>query len=187
MQTIGLYNGMVMLEDPSTGTMWDHLTGKAVHGPGAGARMATWSVHFATASEALAQDESAVLYASRMGWLKRQFINLQRLFMWTGILPPMFTATMAPEDTRLQRAALGVGLVAGGAARFYPLTALEHANLSEGVRDTWQGKEAVLRRAEGESVPRVAWGGAEEGFQQFYLRWYGFALTYPHCTVFGQE
>lgn len=176
----GLYNGVVILTDDETGSYWDHITGAAVYGPLAGKQLENWGIAMTTVGGALEQDPEMILLRSRQHqitiWLMER---LQWLFDKVNFLPPFFIKTMGQTDDRLPKMALGVGVVVDGEARFYAKTAI-----GEGIADEWNGKTLYVRFGDRDRVPYAAWGDGSRPFQ-LYLRWYGFSLTFPKCSVYG--
>jgi len=75
---------------------------------------------------------------------------------------PLFAGTLSKEDERRPRMELGLGVWTS--AKYYPMERIrEHSLGSTGM--------ASVRR-----VQRP---------QQVFARWYGFALTFPGCEIFG--
>ncbi|MEM8642775.1 MAG: DUF3179 domain-containing (seleno)protein [Cyanobacteria bacterium P01_G01_bin.54] len=175
----GLYNGVAILTDAETGTYWDHITGRAVFGPLQGTQLAVWNMEMTTVNAALAQRPQLKLLRSHQRPVLTRLMRLgQWLFGRTGFLPKLFTQTMAPEDPRLPRMTLGLGVVVERSARFYPLSALQ-----QGVQDELENRPLRVTLNGADGVPQATW---QEGTRplQYFLRWYGFALTFPHCTIY---
>ena len=174
----GLYNGLVLLIDDETGTYWDHITGVAVHGPLAGARLETWGIELETAQAAAAEDPGIRLLRSRrhraLGWLMSMGRGIWGVL---GRPPPRFPATMAAVDPRLGQMTMGLGVVAGE-ARFYPVK-----KIGKGVSDGWDGRRLRLTLGPSGRIPRAVW--EDDGARPFQLfsRWYGFVLTFPNCAL----
>ena len=174
----GLYNGLVLLIDDETGTYWDHITGRAVHGPLKGARLETWGIELETAASAAARAPETRLSRSRRHPVLAWLLGVAR-GIW-GVLgrpPPFFPATMAAVDPRLPQMTMGLGVVAGE-ARFYPLRAI-----GDGIDDAWHGRRLRVALGPGDRIPRAVW--ADDGTRplQLFSRWYGFVLTYPNCAL----
>jgi hypothetical protein len=184
----GLYNGLVLLVDDETRTYWDHITGEALHGPRAGARLEAFGVQMTTLERALADEPWLQLMRSRPGPIARAFgrLHLARL-RGRGWMPPYFHLTMAGRDERLPRMANGLGVVEGGEARFYPMEALLHGGEAPslaGVTDSWSGRPLHVAVDPDDRFPFAEWEDGARPFQLF-TRWYGFSYAYPGCAIFA--
>lgn len=178
-QVGGLYNGVAILTDDETGTYWDHITGQAVHGPLQGTQLDIWSLEMTTVAAALKREPELRLLRSHQRPLFRRAMRLgQWIFGQTGFLPKLFTQTMAPKDPRLPRMTMGLGVVVDGTARFYPMSALQ-----EPVIDKLGNQQLQVAINQVDGVPQAT---DQEGNRplQYFLRWYGFALTFPNCSVY---
>jgi hypothetical protein len=132
-------------------------------------------------------------------------------------LSDMFIATLGKEDTRRPRMDMGLGIWSGTTRRYYPMERIrerggafvdqlegrkvllyinpETATPAAAFVDTksakLQGNElhldngAVIRS--GVLFDRKGNRQAADDPQQIFTRWYGFALTFPGCEVFGQQ
>ncbi|MGK7875464.1 MAG: DUF3179 domain-containing (seleno)protein [Xenococcaceae cyanobacterium] len=175
----GLYNGVAILTDDETGTYWDHITGQAVYGPLEGMQLDIWSLEMTTAKAALLQEPDLKILRSYQRPVVRRVMGLgQWMFGKTGFLPKMFTQTMEPEDPRLPRMTMGLGVVVKGKACFYPVEAIQQPAIEE-----WDSKLLHIALNKVDGVPYAMW---EDGTRplQFFLRWYGFALTFPNCSIY---
>jgi len=131
-----------------------------------------------------------------------------------GILPPNFRRTMDRSDDRRPRLDIGLGVWTDNASRFYPQTVLvSHgkalidrfdgqslAVYLDPVTGTPQAfftpatgcqwDESILRLTDGTAVENgrvcAADGESLAPLQpmQLHSRWYGFAYTFPNCTIF---
>jgi hypothetical protein len=134
----------------------------------------------------------------------------------TAQLMPMFSQTLGKEDTRRPQMELGLGIWTSTTHRYYPVAAIrargrafiDHidgksaliyidpetsnpaamfvdANTAkmEGadirLDDHWVVRSGVLM--DRSAKPRDA-----DRPQQMFTRWYGFALTFPGCEIFGE-
>ncbi|MFQ5705389.1 MAG: DUF3179 domain-containing (seleno)protein [Gemmatimonadales bacterium] len=176
----GLYDGLVLLIDDETGTYWDHIRGEAVYGPIAGEHLARWAVTMTNAAAALADHPDLQLARSRPAMRVWLMGRLYRLVMRKkGFLPPGFRKTMGEMDDRLPHMTHGLGVVHDGEARFYPMAAID-----TGLNDSWGGRIVHISIGERDHIPSAHWENGERPFQLF-TRWYGFAYTYPGCTIGG--
>lgn len=126
-----------------------------------------------------------------------------------------FKSSLTVEDERRLRMERGLGVVyKGEAQRFYPVSAIEQAGAivdtiagrrllvyidrdsqvpvagqTDASSAEWQGDELVLDT--GDRVrdrQRVGQNGMIFEFEQplqLFTRWYGFALTFPNCDIYG--
>ena len=175
----GLYNGLALLIDDETRTYWDHVTGEAVHGPLAGAKMPMWGIEMTNVETALRREPDLPVHLSRpnlkgvmMGWVSR-FIQ--------GRFPPGFRKTMAPVDRRLPEMEIGLGVITDRAQRFYPRSIIPSR-----LDDAIDGR-AILLSIGPDSIPSAIWSDDATRPIQLFSRWYGFSLTYPACQVHGIE
>lgn len=178
-QVGGLYNGVAILTDDETGTYWDHITGQAVYGPLAGTQLEAWSLEMTTVAAARRQEPELRILRSHQRPIFRRVMHFgQWTFGQTGYLPKLFTQTMAPEDPRLPRMTMGLGVVVDKISRFYP-----HFAIEQQVSDEWNGQMLQVSLNPIDSVPCATWTDGTRPLQ-YFLRWYGFALTFPHCSIY---
>lgn len=130
-------------------------------------------------------------------------------------LPPNFARTMGPEDQRRPRMDRGLGVWTEQTARYYPLETIEAASgvfidvldnrrvliycdpLTGVPAAVWTSAEWARWNSEtleldtGERVENGVFlnhEGAPHRFErplQIFTRWYGFALTFQNCDVYG--
>ncbi|NEP12815.1 MAG: DUF3179 domain-containing protein [Symploca sp. SIO2C1] len=175
----GLYNGVVILTDEETGTYWNHMTGEAVYGPMTGTQLDTWGIEMTTVQAAMQAEPNLIILRSHQHRLEVWMMKrLQWLFGKFNFLPPFFVKTMAEVDPRLPEMTMGLGVVVGKEARFYPMSVI-----GDGITDNWQGQLLNIRIGEIDRVPSAVWGDGTRPLQLF-LRWYGFVLTYPNCSLY---
>lgn len=164
-------------------TYWDHITGEAVHGPLVGRQLETWPVTQTSVAGALAETPALRANLSGHRSLRAALMNLgYRLRMSRkGYVPPFFRRTMQDPDRRLPELTLGLGVVEGRRARYYPVSALRDG----GVEEDWAGRMLAVRRNKTDGVPFAGW--VDTGARPFQLlsRWYGFSYTYPGCEVYA--
>lgn len=181
----GLYQGLLVMEDLLTGSVWHHLTGECLQGPLAGARLdVLGSVLHLTAAQALHEYPQAHITFCRQSRFRRWYARLINTVVRgrRGFIPPPFYRTMLPADGRLPRLELGLGVWDNSLARFYPLKILQ----SGGVVDDWHGRELHIGLNRQTNVPSATFKNApgEKPWQTF-TRWYGFAATFPDCEIFS--
>ena len=181
LSTGGLYNGVALLIDDETGSYWDHMTGRALHGPLAGQQLRAHGLHMTTVRSELARADAARIWVSRLS-LRQWLMSMMcmRAVRGAGFFPPGFRRTMKPVDPRLPEFAQGLGVIIDEQATFYPKLSLRAGP----VEDRWAGQLLRVALDPFDGVPHaVAADGARP--LQLFLRWYGFSANYPDCRVFG--
>ena len=176
----GLYDGLFLMVDDETRTYWSHVTGEALHGPLAGARLPVWGVTQIDAG-AVPDPDRVALLRSRPGWARRL---VMRFLFFGGKLawfPPGFRATMGGSDPRLPEMEMGLGVVDGDVRRFYPRRAI-----GEGLDDRIAGRRIRIAPGASDRTPRASWEDGSRPLQMF-TRWYGFAASFPGCEVHGVD
>ena len=178
----GLYDGLVLLGDDETRSYWHHITGEAVCGPLAGARMEMWGVELTTLEVALDRDPRMVLHRSRPGLFGRAMGWVTGLPGARGWLPPGMRLTMgSAPDKRLPQMEIGLGVLSSGTKRFYPM-----ASMGDGFQDTLDGKELRVEVDPRSGVPTATWpDGARP--PQIFSRWYGFSRSFPGCEIYQEQ
>ena len=130
-------------------------------------------------------------------------------------LTPAFVDTLGTEDERLPRMTMGLGIVTDTTTRFYPtesiqergalLDELDDRRILVFVDRTTFTPAALFVNAssatlDGRDVRLDTGGVVRDGLlydadgtradvdrpQQFFTRWYGFALTFPEPEIFGR-
>ena len=130
--TAGAYDGLMVMQDDATGTIWNHVTGEALYGPGVGSTLgAPGNVLHATVKQLLAAAPDARIAISDRAY----FADGKRHGTLEGIallgrrhgrpddrtaLSDVFIATLGTEDKRRPRMDLGLGIWWDGGSRYYP-------------------------------------------------------------------
>jgi hypothetical protein len=207
----GLYDGVSILWDEETGSLWHHVTGRAMNGPMAGAEMQTFNALQMTAGAALkAYPDLRVAISDRP--IRR---GNQRSVDRDRELSERFRETMADEDTRRPTMEIGIGIwdETEGSHRYYaveairesgnaliddleagrvlihldPLTGTPLAQYTSASSAEWDGD--TLRLDTG-SVIRDGLlytpGGERQEVRrplQLFTRWYGWALMFPDTEI----
>jgi len=209
----GLYDGVSILWDEETGTIWDHITGEAVYGPLAGARLPVYNLLHTTVEAALEADPDLEIAISERP-IRVEGNFLKQIFERLTGLNERFQGTMAREDTRRPTMEVGIGVWDGDAAKYYAMEDVLDAG--EVIVDRLNGRGVVVyveprsralaalranasgaRWADGElrlDTGQVFRDGAlfdESGERQeierplqVFTRWYGFALTFPETEIY---
>lgn len=179
----GLLNGLVILRDKETGSLWDHITGKAIHGPLTGYQLEVWQVHMTTLKAALSQNpETRVLisnYPSLQKWIAGR---LYSRFIQAKVLMPFFFrwSMQGQPDPRLPELTQGLGVIFDGNAKYYPLFTIP----PEGLDDRWLNRRLHIQLDQMDGVPQATWVETDRRPMQLLTRWYGFSFTYPGCDIF---
>ena len=171
---VGLYDGIFVMQDAETKTLWNHITGEAMYGPLAGRSLGpVGNLLQMNVKQALAMDakiqiaiSDRVYFAAthryypieRIRERGRAFVDrldardvLIYIDPETNTPAALFvTASMAPMQDK------EIHLETGAVVR-------------DGVLFNRSGKRQTAGRP-----------------QQVFTRWYGFALTFPGSEVFGQ-
>ena len=209
-RTVGIFNGLSMLKDEATESVWNHITGEAVYGPKKGERLPIYNLLHTTVRGALEADPEVSFAMSdrpirRMPGLRDRMRSLR----------PGFRSTIVKEDTRRPTMELGLGVWTDSEARYYPMETVE-AN-GGALIDHFDGRsllvyleagfgglvalfvESATATAEDSSVQLdgglAVRGGVlvdAEGERveivrpmQMFTRWYGFSLTFTETTIYG--
>lgn len=210
----GLYDGVSILWDRETGSLWHHITGQALYGPLTGRTLSpVGNLLHTTVEQALAGDPDVEIAIS-----DRPIRQESRWAPWVTRLPVLgaaFRRTMSAEDTRRPTMDVGLGVWIDSTARYYPLATIAAAG--NALVDTLAGRRLlVYRPARPGSAPQALyttassaqWVGetlrlpsgetvdasgvidadghrrAVERPLQVFTRWYGFALTFPQTGVY---
>jgi hypothetical protein len=137
----GIWNGVFVMRDRETGTLWSHYTGEAFEGPLQGRRLEWIQTRRAQYGRLLNEHPDATI--PERGALKFRSTpppKSRRAAMGEA-LPPAFVPTIAKEDDRLGRHEHGLGVFVGGHQRFYKLDDLHSRGL---VRDTIGDVDVVV-------------------------------------------
>ncbi len=179
--TGGLYNGLVLLIDDETETYWDHITGEAVYGPLTGAQTDMWSIRITNVKTALQEQPDLLLLRSKPGFLGGMISWAMSLPFFKGKLLPGFRKTMDARDDRLPEMEIGLGVIAYGIKRFYPM-ALIRNSIEDDLGD--HAISVGINESDGMPYAQLAEGTRPI---QLFTRWYGFAYTYPGCEIYAKS
>ncbi|MFT5679805.1 MAG: hypothetical protein ACI8RZ_000710 [Myxococcota bacterium] len=183
----GIANGLAVMRDEESKSLWDHITGECFEGPMEGARMEFWPVSMTSVAAELARDPDAIL-------LKSDFRSLASRLMTTAasvglsahnkgtVLAPHFRKSMAIEiDSRLPEGEQGLGIMTDDfVGRFYPVRLLQDGP----IEDTWQGRALRVELGEIDRIPFATFTDTGALPMQLLTRWYGFAFTCPGCGIY---
>jgi len=209
----GLYDALFVMRDVETSTLWNHITGEAVHGPLLGRTLPIANLLQMNVRQTLAVDPKMDVAIS-----SRPFSGGGNRLDPDATLSERFIGSLnlKEEDTRRPRMELGLGLSAGDRHRFYPMDAIRQRGGA--FFDRFDNRKVLIYIDQDTATPAALFvdaAGAEvHGLEvrlddgrivrsgmlvgrdgkaqtaarplQTFTRWYGFALTFPGCDVFGQ-
>jgi hypothetical protein len=135
---VGIYDGLAVIQDKESKTLWNHVTGEAMYGPLVGRTLkhASNLLHM-NVRQALAIDANMPIAVS-----DRQYFVGEKLFgtaagflggrgaeRWApgnadAQIVPSFVPTLGREDARRPRMDIGLGVWAGSTRRYYPMDLL---------------------------------------------------------------
>ena len=204
-----------MLGDEETGSIWNHITGRAVYGPLEGYTLPVSNLLHMTAEQALDRYPGLSVAISDRPIRGRRGL-LAPIADRIPFLRPGFRSTIVKEDTRLPTMEIGLGVWTDSEQRYFPLEAVQAAGGA--ILDRFDGRRLVVyvesgsygldaffteeqavstdgsRFAVGEEsvleggVLRDASGDRLDMHRplQMFSRWYGFALTFPGTSIYGR-
>ena len=121
----GLFDGLFIMEDEQTSSLWNHMTGEAVYGTHAGDSIPISNLLHMNVTQAIEVDpETRVAISDRPYNLDNE--NPSR---WTpedkdASLNQVFVSTLGLEDKRLPRMDIGLGIWTEDTQRYYSVDAL---------------------------------------------------------------
>jgi len=209
----GLYDGIPLLKDAECGSYWNHITGECVHGPLVGNRLPTFNLLHMTARRALERYPDLAVAISDVAPWPKKFTPYQESPKMTQIFEGFMRGTMGPEDTRRPTLDLGLGVWTAGAQRYYPVNTIAASGgvidrldgrnvliyldpqtntpaalFTDAKSLKWNEGDARLDNGETirDGVLYASNGHrvAVERPLQMFTRWYGFAYTFPGCSVY---
>ncbi len=203
-----------MLGDEETGSIWNHITGRAVYGELKGNTLPIFNLLHMTAEQALDRYPGLSIAIS-----DRPVRGRRGMFAPIAERIPClrdgFRSTIVEEDTRLPTMEIGLGVWTDSERRYYTIEAVQAAGGA--IVDTFDGRRLVVYVEPGSysldaffteertastdgshvtvgdglvveaGVLRDASGARLEMDRplQMFSRWYGFALTFPSTTIYG--
>lgn len=136
---VGLYDGLFVIQDTETKTLWNHITGEALYGPMVGKTLGPLgNVLQVTVKQALTLEPDMRVAISDRGY----FVNGRQMgtaptfgggrgrgpqpggghrLGADATLSDMFTTTLGREDARRPRMDLGLGVWTEKTRRYYPM------------------------------------------------------------------
>ena len=207
----GLYDGVSILRDLETGTIWNHITGAPMYGSLTGNRLATYNLLQTTVAGALAAYPQIDVAISDRPIRKQKESFIDQI----PVLGGMLRRTMAREDDRRPQMELGLGIWREDVQRYYPMNTVRKQDglvvdafedrqvvvyidprtrvltslFTRAAHAEWDGKK--IRLSDGTTIRDGALFDAagerieQERPLQLFTRWYGFALTFPETTIYA--
>ena len=205
---VGVYDGLFVMQDRDSKTLWNHITGDALYGPHVGRTLGPpGNLLQMNVRQALAIDsETRVAISNRMYVAGGK--RLGSAFGLAGAerpapdvltegaeprpgpsldatMRPEFVPTLGDEDNRRPRMDLGLGVWTDTTRRYYPKERIEARG--DAFIDELDGRKIVVFIDPDTFTPAALFVDATgERPQQMFTRWYGFALTFPGSEVFGE-
>ena len=188
----GIANGLALMRDEESNSLWDHITGECFEGSLNGERLDFWPVHLTTVLAERTQNPNTILLKSdyrsiKVTMMRRVLIGFGKdkgiiKNKGTLILPHFRKSMHSDVDPRLPEGEQGLGIIdAQDNGKFYPMRLLPKG---EAIKDSWQGRLLHIERGILDGVPFAIWADTGEPPMQLLSRWYGFAFTYPHCDIY---
>ena len=162
----GLYDGLSIIRDDETGTLWNHLTGEAMFGPLKGHTLGPPRNLWQTTVEAALDGYPGIHVALSDRPIRRRGRALDPLAGGRR-LRRMFLRTIGREDDRLETMTIGIGLFSrdNATGKFYPMAALTQAD--NAIVDTFDGRRVLVYYAPRVRAPRAIYSPASS------VRWEG--------------
>ncbi len=184
----GLANGLAVMRDEETESLWDHITGECFSGPLNGRRLEFWYAGLTNVAAALEKHPDTILLRSGYRSLRSSFMGnvVGRRLSYSNestMLPPNFRKSMGRAiDPRLPEGEQGLGLRDDGDhGKFYPVALIP---LGGAIEDVWVDRPLRIERNALDGVPYATWTDTGEAPMQLLSRWYGFSFTYPGCEIY---
>ena len=138
---VGLYDGLFVMQDQETRTLWNHITGEALYGPLVGRTLGPMgNLLQVSVEQALVREPMMPVAISDSPYsINGQLFGREgpiaggrggrgagrsRLDDPNASLRVGFIETLGVEDTRLERMELGLGVVTENTVRFYPMSVI---------------------------------------------------------------
>jgi Protein of unknown function (DUF3179) len=119
---VGLYNGLFVMQDEESKTLWNHITGEALYGPHVGRTLGPIAnLMQMNVQEALELDPAMEVAISDRPYTGRSDIPGRGTLGDDAQLMPMFVETLGKEDTRRPRMDMGLGIWTAETRRYYPM------------------------------------------------------------------
>lgn len=143
----GIYNGVFVMRDRETGTLWSHYTGEGLSGPLKGRRLEWVKVDRGTVAE-LRVEGATTLARAQLRWRDKPVKQGPQRAQKTT-LNPEFEKTLNSALERLPPHTHGLGVAAGTEQRFYTLDRLYEGSV---IQDRLGGVDVVVMIHDGSST-----------------------------------
>jgi hypothetical protein len=213
---VGLYDGLFVMQDQESKTLWNHISGEALYGPHVGRTLGpVGNLLQMNVSEALELDPAMQVAISDRPYTGRYEPGTGMLSDDAQLMP-MFTETLGEEDDRRPRMDMGLGIWTTQTRRYYPMEAIQARGRA--FIDELDGRSVLIyidtrsmtpsalfinaesAELEGREVQLDTGGVVRSGVvfdasgnrvdaelpQQIFTRWYGYALTFPGSEIYGE-
>ena len=211
---VGLYDGLFVMQDVETETLWSHITGEALYGKMLDHQMPISNLLQMNVALALEMDpDMPVAISDYVGGRVGPDMgpgNEQ------AQLRAEFSQTLGSEDTRRERMEVGLGLWSDTARKYYPFSTLRDAGrviidefdgrrlvvyvdplsatpaaaFVDAAEAQIEGREVVFndgrRIRAGQLIDRDEKASALDRPNQIFTRWYGYSLTFPEADIYGE-
>lgn len=122
MNNVGLYDGLFVMQDEESKTLWNHITGEAMYGPHVGRSLGpVGNMLQMNVQEALELDPDMQVAISDRPYSGRYDQAGGGFLSEEAQLQGFFVETLGEEDTRRPRMDMGLGVWTGGTQRYYPM------------------------------------------------------------------
>jgi len=215
-ENVGIYDGLFVMQDTESKTLWNHITGEALYGPHVGKTLGpVGNLLQMDVEEALASDPAMQVAISDRPYSGQSSVPGQGLLSADSELIEMFIDTLGEEDTRRPRMDMGLGVWTAESRRYYPM---EEIRARGAIVDRLDDRDVVVFIEDRSATPTAVFAESEsatiegdevrldsgavirsgvlydtegnrqesERPQQIFTRWYGYILTFPGAEVFGQ-
>ena len=119
---VGLYDGLFVMQDRESKTLWNHITGEALYGPHVGRSLGpVGNILQMTVQEALEYDADMQVAISDRPYTGRSGVPGRGTLSEDARLMPMFIETLGEEDSRRPRMDMGLGIWTEQTRRYYPM------------------------------------------------------------------
>jgi hypothetical protein len=213
---VGLYNGLFVMQDQESKTLWNHISGEAMYGPHVGRTLGpVRNMRQMNVAEALELDPDMPVAISDRPYTGRSGTAGQGTLSDDARLMDMFIETLGVEDDRRPRMDMGLGIWTEATRRYYPMETMRERGP---FIDTIDGREVLLFIEAESATPTAVFVDSDEFSvdgdeirldngdvirsgvlfdsdgnrrsgdmpQQIFTRWYGYSLTFPGSEIYGQ-
>jgi hypothetical protein len=119
---VGLYDGLFVMQDEESKTLWNHITGEALYGPHVGRTLGpVGNLRQMNVQEALEFDPDMLVAISDRPYTGRSNTPGEGTLSDDAQLMDMFIETLGEEDTRRPRMDMGLGVWTSTTRRYYPM------------------------------------------------------------------